>query len=75
MLADIVVDESSLYGRHAFGRFPEQISVWDLFDGCDGYVGHHRCEREPLDDVDLSILSDYYLDDEYGRSMSDFLYN
>lgn len=74
-LADIQVDEAAFYGRHAYGRFPEQISVWDLFDGCDGYVGHHRTERYPLSGLELDLWIDWYVADDIDRSMYEYLYN
>lgn len=59
-LADIEVDEAAFYGRHAFGRFPEQVSVWDFFYDCREYVGRHRSEREPLSGDDLNLWVDFY---------------
>lgn len=75
-LADIPADEAVFYGAHAYGRSPEQISVWDLFGEIHGrYVGRHRAEREPLAGIELDIWIDFFLADAVERSMMAYLYN
>jgi hypothetical protein len=31
--------DAEMYGKHAQGKYPEQVSVWDL---CSPYEGKHR---------------------------------
>jgi len=31
--------DAEMYGKHAQGKYPEQVSVWEL---CSSYEGKHR---------------------------------
>ncbi|BCO56064.1 hypothetical protein MINTM005_13080 [Mycobacterium intracellulare] len=47
-LEELPWDESILYGKHAYLRHPEQISVWELYGDTDiPYVGRHRDDGYP----------------------------